>query len=107
MPPLPPQDSFEARGRAIVAKFLRLAELRGFIEVRPSEVKALAIDLGYRTSSWSTGDWDNWLASHLAAAGVHPSVPELFYRSGLPVPGSVGPEYLARTLNRLVRSGCR
>ena len=89
-------------GSAVRAKFRRLAELRGFIEIRPSEVSALIIDLGYRQHLWSYGDGLHWLAANLAAVGEHRSHADYRYRNGFPCPCEVAEEYLATTLNRLL-----
>lgn len=96
------QPSASTRADEVVKRFRRLADLRGFIEIRPTEVAALAVDLGYRTTHWSRGGGFHWLGSHLAAAGHHRAMPNFQYRDGFPEPACTSPEELAASLNKLL-----
>ena len=93
----------ESLAAEVVARFLKLADHRGFIEIRPSEVADLARDLGYRSSHWAHGDGLHWLAANLATAGHHPKMPDFRYRNGFVDPAQVNAETLAATLNLLLR----
>ena len=102
----PEEIVLDAVGSAegLIASFLKLADRRGFVEIRAPEVVELARDLGYRSSRWAHGDALHWLASNLATAGRHPSMPGFRFKDGFVDPAQVGPDYLCASLNALLRA---
>ncbi len=103
MTPLETENLAVETAKALISKFHRLADRRGFIEIRPVEVAPLAIDLGYRSSHWTHGNSTHWLAAHLATAGHHPAMANFCYRNGFLDPAQSGPEYVSASLNRLLK----
>lgn len=100
------QDPKAAADR-VVAK-LRRTYAGG--SVRESELEFIAGDLGYRRADPQRSSVE-WLASKLATAGHHPSMPRslsapdgerLSFRNGDLVPTQSGASYVVATVNRLL-----